>query len=205
MLLLTIGQAIDNFMQGETEDNQDSPGEVTRVLSNWANTTEQEKHMALTELYRGMHGRAMGILQGRRAQLDLEPTVLVNETYLRLFGNTAARYESRQHFLYAASKAMRHVLIDLYRAQHADKRDVALNTSLTANEPGITDSLTAIYDVEQALQELEDIEPEYVQVVEARFFAGLTIEETAAVLEMSPATVKRKWAAAQIWLNERLS
>jgi len=141
-----------------------------------------------------------------RGQETLDTTALVHETYIKLAGAGNADWESRAHFLAIASRAMRQVLVDYARRQTAakrggERRPVTLGEIVI--EPGRSvsgDRSEAVLALEAALARLEEENPRHGRIVECRFFGGMTIQETAAALGISPATVKRGWAVAQAWL-----
>jgi RNA polymerase sigma factor (TIGR02999 family) len=146
---------------------------------------------------------------GERAEHTLQPTALVHEAYLRLTGLRELKLQNRRHFYGAAAKAMRRILIDHARHRKALKRGgsdvqhVPIDDALAARmtlDPG--------FDVERldmALAALATVAPDKAKIVELRYFAGLSVEETAALLEIGPATVKRHWAFARAWLYRELS
>jgi RNA polymerase sigma factor (TIGR02999 family) len=140
-----------------------------------------------------------------REGLTLQPTALVHEAYLRLTKGGDRRWDRRGHFFGAAAIAMRRILVE--RARHARRvrhggaqQRVELDVEPSASLPEMADVLT----IDQALTRLEQIDPKKAQVVLLRYFAGLTIEETAGAMDLSPATVKNEWAFARVWLAEAL-
>jgi RNA polymerase sigma factor (TIGR02999 family) len=140
--------------------------------------------------------------QGR----TLQTTALVHEAYLRLLKDASLSFENRAHFLGVAARAMREVLIDRSRARGAKKRggqDVRIpldETQLAAPDAGIP-----VDDLDRALERLAAVSPRAARVVEMRFFGGLSVEETATAMSLSPATVKREWALARAWLHRDLT
>ncbi len=139
-------------------------------------------------------------------------TALVNEAYLRLVQQDRPGWASRAHFLAAASRAMRHILIDYARRRRAQKRggpwhwvafdDVGeLPRSLS---DGASNQNEALIDLDECLSRLERESPRHARIVECRFFAGMTIRETADALDLSPATVKRGWSLARAWLHREM-
>jgi len=159
--------------------------------------------------------RVLARRQRRRWHGDetLDTTALIHEAYLRLVDQTAPRWASQPHFLAVASRAMRQVLIDYAKRRHAVKRggprrpvplDEVEDALLAAGELGDTHS-EALLAVEEALLRLEAADGPLARVVECRFHGGLTIEDTAEALGVSPATVKRRWSLAQAWLYRELS
>jgi RNA polymerase sigma factor (TIGR02999 family) len=145
-----------------------------------------------------------------RGDLTLNTTALVHEAYVKLAGRNRVRAESRAHFLALAAKAMRHILVNYARDRRAQKRGggseiVPLDETLASGQSGLSgkqaDELVALDD---ALRALGQIDPRQSQVVECRFFGGMTVDETAAAVGVSPRTVKREWAVAQAWLARRM-
>jgi RNA polymerase sigma-70 factor (ECF subfamily) len=152
-------------------------------------------------VYEELRGLAGLLLSDKAAQLTLQPTSLVHEVYLRLLDQRRMDWNDRLHFLRIAARVMRRVLVDQCRARVAKKRGgikVALELeALAVAAPEEVDILT----IDRLLTDLQDRDPQQARIIELRFFAGLTVEETAAALEISPATVKRDWAVAKAWLT----
>lgn len=137
----------------------------------------------------------------------LQATALVHEAYLRLVDQKPTEWRSRAHFFGVAAKAMRSILVDHARARRATKRGAGA-TMLTLGQVGdVADPKPAVdvLELEAALQRLTELDPEKGRLVELRYFGGLSIEEAAEVLEVSPATLKRHWNAARAWLRRELS
>lgn len=182
-------------------------GDVTRLLQRW-NTGDRE---ALKELLGTVHAElrslAGSLLRHERADHTLQPTELVHEAYLRLSALQSMSFEGRRHFYGAAAEAMRRILVDHARQRAASKRggpdhhEVPLEAVL--NVP--LDLRVDFVRVDEALTELAALAPDKARVVELRYFAGLSIRETADVLDVAPATVKRHWTFARAWLYNALS
>src|SRR6185295_436433 len=139
---------------------------------------------------------------------NLQATVVVNEAYVRLFGQREVDWQNRGHFFAVAAQLMRRILVDHARHERRQKRgggsvQVALDEAMVA-APMPVDAVDAL-DLNRALEKLERIDPDAAKIVELRFFGGLTIEETAAALGISAATVKREWAIAKGWLHRELT
>jgi RNA polymerase sigma factor (TIGR02999 family) len=176
---------------------------VTRLLQAAKNGDESATEELVPLVYQELHRLAKGAL-GPRANATLQPTALVHEAYMKLVG-ASSTFEDRRHFFCAAARAMRDVLIDEARRKGAQKRgggwrrvDVE-GLSLTTQAPPAD-----LLALEDALEELEAEEPELMHLVELRFFAGLTEEETADVLGVSTRTVQRQWRFARAWLWREL-
>jgi RNA polymerase sigma-70 factor (ECF subfamily) len=156
-------------------------------------------------VYQELKRLAASYLRRERPGQTLQPTALVHEAYLRLMKDNPERWQNRAHFCAIAAHSMRQILIEKARARGALKRGgaqprVTLDESLVAGaEPSV--DLVAL---DQALERLEAIDPEQARLVELRFFGGLTVEETAEALDISPATVKRHWTVARAWLAREL-
>lgn len=163
----------------------------------------------LPALYNELRRLAARSLRAERAGHTLEPTALVNEAYLRLSTQSRVHWRDRAHILGAAATAMRRILVDHARARDAEKRGagaerVELEEGLTGaslEAPQSADLLA----LDAALEQLAEVDPRMVRVVELRYFAGLSIEETADALGISIATVKREWTMARAWLHRELS
>lgn len=159
----------------------------------------------LPVVYEEMRRLAASYLRGERHDHTLQPTALAHEAYLRLLGQRHANWQGRGHFLGVAARAMRSVLVDHARRRKAQKRGggqapLPLDTTmLVAGHAPV-----AFDDLDQALLDLARLSERQARVVELRYFGGLTIEETAEVLEVSPVTVKRDWALARAWLYREL-
>jgi RNA polymerase sigma factor (TIGR02999 family) len=172
---------------------------------------------AFDELFPLVYHELHGLAGRQRRQWDgddsLNTTALVHEAYLRLAGTTVQPWESRPHFLAVAARAMRQILIDYAKRRRADKRggsqqrvafheiELALRDCSDAGEAG-SDALLAL---EEALLRLEAHDSRQSAIVECRFFGGMSIQDTAVALDISPATVKRGWAMAQAWLYRELT
>ena len=169
---------------------------------------------AFDRLVGQLYGELRAIAHAQRRRLGAADTVnttaVVHEAYAKLGGRDGvADYADRQHFLRVAARAMRDVIVDYARAQHAAKRggagrDVRLDDTPTLADPSRFDPAEAL-SVDAALDALARVDAEAAQIVELRYFGGLTTEETAEALGLSPATVKRRWTIARAWLYRRLA
>lgn len=176
--------------------------EVTQVLLNWSNESMDERGKVVAALYQELRGRAAGQINRDGNALGLQPTVLVNEAYMRLVKINRIDLNGRTHFLSLSGRVMREVLIDEARRLRAKKRDLALQTQLTGDFANHDTPVLDILEIDEILKGLESIDPLYVQLFEMQVFAGMTIAETAAALDISTATVKRKWKFAVAWVKE---
>lgn len=156
-------------------------------------------------VYEELRGLAGLLLSDKAANLTLQPTSLVHEVYLRLLDQRRMDWQDRLHFLRIAARVMRRVLVDQCRARVAKKRGgvqvvLELEEALAVTAPEEAEILT----IDRLLDELQARDPQQARIIELRFFAGLTVEETAAALGISKATVKRDWAMAKAWLTIEL-
>lgn len=160
---------------------------------------------ALPRLYSELRRLAGGYLRDERPGHTLQPTALVHEAYLRLRQQRNVDWANREQFLGVAAKMMRRILVSHARRGEAEKRGggaihVSLDTALAALDCAAVPAL----DVNRALTKLETLDPRQAQIAELRFFGGLSVTETAAALGVSPATVKREWTVAKIWLEREI-
>lgn len=157
-------------------------------------------------LYDELHGIAQKLMAGERRDHTLQPTALVHDAWVRLVGSSSD-FDDRRHFLRTAARAMRHVLVDHARARRADKRGgdrrpVELHEGLALFD--VADLTIDLLALNEALETLGKDDPELLRIVELRYFAGLTFEETGEVLDLSPQQVFRSWGFARAWLRTEL-
>lgn len=156
-------------------------------------------------VYQELRRLAANYLRRERPGQTLQPTALVNEAYLRLLKDRPDRWQNRAHFCAIAAHSMRQILIERARARGAQKRGGA-RTRVTLEEALVAggDRSIDLVALDEALERLANVDPEQARLIELRFFGGLTIEETAAAMDISPATVKRHWIMARAWLAREL-
>jgi RNA polymerase sigma factor (TIGR02999 family) len=155
-------------------------------------------------VYDDLRRLAHHYMRGERPGHTLQTTALVNEVYLRLAGVDALRWQDRAHFFAMAATLMRRVLVDHARQRGREKRGAGLQVTSLADNAIAPQPSVDIVALDDVLERLAAVDPQQGRVVELRFFAGLSVEETAEVLGISPATVKRDWATAKLWLYTRL-
>lgn len=180
-------------------------GNVTALLAHWRAGDPAAVDALFSIVYDELRRIARGYLRGERAAITLQPTVLVHEAYMRLVGQRGVSWENRSHFFAVASQMMRRILVDHARKRQAEKRGGSVLTISIdgAVEPVVSPEVDVL-DVDEALGLLAAVAPRQAQIVELRFFGGLTIEETAEALGMSPITIKREWRVARAWLLARM-
>ena len=183
------------------------PGEeLTRLLHEWSSGRSDALPRLMELVYPELHRIAARHLSRERAGHTLQPTALVNEAYLRLAQQQPGKqWSDRTHFFAVAARVVRAVLVDHARARGAAKRgDGAVGVELDDAHASIAARPVDLLDLDAALVELEAMNAEQSRIVELRYFAGLSIDETAAALNTSPSTVKRGWLAAKTWIRRRL-
>ena len=180
--------------------------EVTQLLADWSNGDQ----LALDQLMRLVEGELRQMAHRYMARQNpghtLQTTALINEAFVKLIGQQDKHFQNREHFFGVAASAMRHILVDYARSKQYGKRGggapvVSLDEALTVSEERAAE-LVALDD---ALKELAKFDDRKAQVVELRFFGGLSVEETAKVLNVSEITVMRDWSMAKSWLHRELS
>ena len=183
----------------------DSSTRINRLLADWGQGNEEAREALIPVVYNELRRQARRYLRGERPDHTLESAALVNEAYLRLVRQDAPQWQNRAHFFGVAAQLMRHILVDHARNRLAAKRGagaprLALDPELApAQKPEI--DLVALDD---AISRLAALDSQQGRLIELRFFGGLSIEETAVVLGVSPATVKREWVTARAWLRREL-
>jgi len=190
-----------------TPDPPAARPEITRVLAAWRQGDDRALERLLPMVYAELRAIAGRHLGGERAQHTLQPTALVHETYLNLIQQRQVDWRNRAQFLGVAANAMRRVL--LHHAEHRNaQKGVGARERVTLDEALATLEQSAtvdLIDLNAALDKLAALDARQARVVELRIFGGLTIEEAADVLTISPATVKRDWDVARLWLRRALS
>jgi RNA polymerase sigma factor (TIGR02999 family) len=181
--------------------------DVTRLLRAWKEGDRTALEELLPLVYRELHQQAERFMRTQDPGHTLQVTALVHEAYLRLADREDVEWQSRAHFFGVAGKAMRSILVDHARARLAAKRGGAQRqlTLGAAGAGGGPEPTVDVLALDEALTRLAALDPEKSRLVELRYFAGLGIEETAAVLGTSPATVKRHWQLARAWLKRELT
>ena len=179
---------------------------VTGLLLQWCDGRKEALDRLVPIVYSELKRLARMRLRGEQEGHSLQATALVHEVYLRLVDVDRMTLENRAHFFAVASRLMRQILVDHARRRGADKRggDVTV-ISLTDAAPAEPETTVDILALDEALDALMTLDARLCRVVELKFFSGLTIEETAAALDVSRATVERDWAVAKAWLYDRMS
>ncbi len=182
------------------------PEEITRLLADWGRGDREALDRLAPLVHAELRGIARRQMSRERPGHTLQATALVNEAYLRLAGQDGFEYKDRAHFYAVCAQVMRHVLIDHARAHARDKRGGGAVQVTLGEAEGLDAGRAAdLVALDEALRELEELDPQKGRIVELRYFAGLGIEETAEVLGISPTTVRREWRRAKAWLYRSMS
>jgi RNA polymerase sigma factor (TIGR02999 family) len=178
---------------------------VTALLTDWSRGDTSALDQLLPLVYAELRRIAASQLRGERVNHTLQPTALVNEVYLRLVDQRQVEWQGRAHFLGVAAQTMRRILVDHARRHAAGKRGDGLPAVSIDDARDIAASgELPLLALDDALARLEALDPALAKIVELRAFGGLTIDEAAHVLAVSPSTAKRSWRTAKAWLNREL-
>lgn len=198
--------------------DQPDPQTITQLLLDWSNGNRQSLERLLPMVYTELHRIAERSLRREGEGHTLQPTALVNEAFLRLFDQSRVEWQNRLHFFAVAANLMRRILIDHARKHHAGKRGggarkISIDSLLNLSKEMITDGrldwsdekYVELLTINNALEELEKLDPEKCRIVELKYFFGLTVEETAVALDVSVATVVRQWRVARAILYRAIN
>ncbi len=188
-------------------ETADRPHEISRLLQAWSDGNRTALDELLPLVYDELHRQAHRFLRRERQNHTLQTTALIHEAYLNLIEQDRVSWQNREHFFAISANLMRRILVNYANARHRRKRGGSAEnlpldeTILIAAQKTEVDLLA----LDEALTRLEVIDKQQAQIVEMRYFSGLTIEETAEVLSISPATIKRDWKMTKAWLHRELS
>jgi RNA polymerase sigma-70 factor (ECF subfamily) len=184
-----------------------TPADVTSILKDWSEGRPDAAERLLPVVYAELRRLARDYMAGERPGHTLQPTALVHEAFLRMVDQRNVTWQNRAHFFGVAAQMMRRILVDHARARLTEKRGgqilrVPLDDALTISLDGGSDRMLVALD--DALTTLKGVDPGQSRLVELRYFAGLTLEETAGTLGVSTATVKREWTMVKAWLRREM-
>jgi len=185
----------------------DSSGEVTLLLAEMKRGNTEALPRLIPLVYQELRRLAAHFLKEERPGHTLQPTALVHEAYMKLAGQTRAEWQNRAQFMAVAAQVMRRILVDYARQRVASKRgggEAPLDVTVLEIAGGIEQS-EEMLAVDTAVERLNQIDPQQARVVEMRYFGGMSVEETAEAMDISPRTVKREWAMAKAWLRVEIS
>lgn len=192
--------------QGRGAVHGNSSDQVTQLLVRWRGGDPEALDALMPIVYADLRRMARQYLQRERADHTLQSTALVHEAYVRLIGQKLPEWQNRAHFFGVAARLMRQILVEYARSHRAAKRGgsacrVTLDEGLMMPQKSDVDVVL----LDDALQDLARLDPQQSRIVELRFFAGLSIDDTSEVLGVSPATVTRDWTTARVWLYREIS
>lgn len=196
-----------NINESHDDEESPDPGTITALLIKMTEGDEEAMNLLFSHIYPYLRRKAMYELNREKPGHTLQATDLVHEAYLRLVNQDRLSAENRTHFFSICGRSMRRILVEYARSKGAQKRggDVPMvKIHDLLEEPGKYDSQTLILSLNLALEKLEEIDPIRVKLVEMRLFAGLTLEEAAAALDISYAKAQRSWKATRLWLQDLL-
>lgn len=181
-------------------------GEVTNLLAAWSSGDQSALNTLMPLVYNELHRIARRAWSQYPRSDTLQPTALINEAYLKLANADSATFQDRCHFFAVASRAMRQILVNHAKSRLSSKRGGgAVNVSLDDVQPAVHQEAAEIVALHDALEALCDVDPRKSTLVEMRYFGGLSIEETAAAMGISIATVNREWRLARSWLIREMN
>jgi RNA polymerase sigma factor (TIGR02999 family) len=179
-------------------------GDITILLRQWSGGDANALEGLFSLVYPQLKQIARSLFRGEKPENILQPTVLVNELYLKLLRNQSLKLEDRGHFYSFAARLMRRVLLDQARQENRLKRNGGLPVQLTEDLASVDGASPEIMDLDRMLTELEQLDSRKCRMLELRYFLGFTADETAELLEVSKATVDRDLKFARSWLHDRL-
>jgi RNA polymerase sigma factor (TIGR02999 family) len=188
----------------ESERDASRRQQVSQLLAAWTNRDSAARDALLPIVYDELHRLAHRYMRGERQEHTLQTTALVNEAYIRLVDLDRMQWRDRAHFFAMAATLMRRILVDYARERSRDKRGGGVSVTSLDEQVAVPKASVDVVALDQALDRLAAMDLQQSQIVELRFFSGLTIEETAEALDLSPATVKREWTSAKAWLHQQL-
>jgi RNA polymerase sigma-70 factor, ECF subfamily len=201
---VTYNVARDRSCGGNAMTTQ--PGEITELLASWSSGDDQALEKLIPLVYAELRKLARGYMGRESPDHSLQTSALINEAYLKLIDQRNVEWQNRAHFFAVAAKVMRHILIDHARGHRYAKRGAGARKVSLDELPTLTDERAGeLVALDDALKGLAQLDARKSQIVELRFFGGLSIEETAEILKVSPVTVTREWRAARVWLRREMS
>jgi RNA polymerase sigma factor (TIGR02999 family) len=190
---------VANYLEFELKSD------ITRLLRRLREGDTTAHDQLFTRVYEELRRSARRAMEGERPSHTLQATALVHEAFLRLANDNTIEWQDRKHFFVIAAQTMRRILVDHARRRYAAKRDGGPQAALIPDVRVSVENADDILAVDQALVHLEQVDSRKSQVVELRYFAGLSINEVASILDVDSRTVKRDWQFARAWLHSRLA
>ena len=200
--LYSLKEAILSFSLSMTTS---SPQEITRLLFDWSRGDKAALDKLTPLVYAELRQIARRQMSKERADHTLQATALVNEAYLKMAGQEGFEWQSRAHFFAVCAQVMRHILIDHARTHARDKRGGGvIHVRLDEAAVSVEEQAAEFIALDEALRALEAFDPQKGRIIELRYYGGLSVEEVAEILQISPATVGREWRRAKAWLYREL-
>ncbi len=189
------------------EQSQKQSNEITEILRQWGDGNQEALEILLPLVYDELHRQASRYLRRERPDHTLQTTALIHEAYLKLIDQRDVNWQNRAHFFGVASQAMRRILVDYAKSRHREKRGgIAENLPIEAVTLAVSgEKGVDLEALDEALKKLAEFDKRQMRIVELRYFSGLSIEETAEVLHISPTTVKKEWKLAKAWLYREIT
>ncbi len=186
---------------------EENSQQITQLLNQWSDGDAEVLDDLMPLVYGELRRQAAGYLRRERSDHTLQPTALINEAYLKLIDQRDVKWQNRAHFFAIAAQAMRRILVDYARERKREKRggaaeNLSLDQALTIVSQEKSVDLVAL---DEALNKLAQFDERQAKVVELRYFSGLSIDETAEVLDVSNVTVRRDWNMAKAWLHQEIT
>ena len=182
-----------------------SPKDVTRLLVDWGNGDQAALDELIPLVYDELRRMAGRYMRRESKGHTLQTSALVNEAYLRLVDQKSVQWQNRAHFFGVAAHLMRRILVDHARSRSRAKRGGGAQMVSLAGQAAISKEVTEVIALDEALKNLAEMDPRKSQIVEMKFFGGLTTEEVSEVLKVTSRTVEREWRKAKAWLNRAIS
>jgi RNA polymerase sigma factor (TIGR02999 family) len=199
-------KSVPGVPHGANHLSDHGPRDVTDLLSRWRSGDRRALDALMPVVYEELRQLARNYLRHEASDHTLQSTALVHEAYVRLVRQKTPDWQGRTHFYGVAARLMRQILVDHARSRRADKRGGdSITLTLDERIVGSTGREVDVLALDEALTRLAELSPQQSQIVELRFFSGLSIEDTAEVLGISVATVKRSWTTARAWLFREMS
>jgi len=196
-------------MQRAAQPDEPAAGDISRLLRAWSDGDQGALHRLTPIVYDQLHRLARRYMKGERPGHSLQTTALVNEAYMRLVDYKHMQWQNRAHFFAVSAQLMRRILVEHARRHNLKRGDgvqhVSLEEAAVVGGDRAADRARDIVALDDGLNALARLDPRKAQVVEMRFFGGLSVEETAEVLKVSPITVMRDWSTAKAWLYRELT
>jgi RNA polymerase sigma factor (TIGR02999 family) len=192
-------------MQSAVQTGEPAGGDVSQLLRAWSEGDQGALERLTPIVYKELHRLARHYMKGERPGHVLQTTALVNEAYMRLVDYKRMQWQNRAHFFAVSAQLMRRILVEHARRQNLKRGGGVQHVSLEEAAVVGGDRAADLVALDAAMDALARLDPRKVQVVEMRFFGGLSVEETAEVLKVSPVTVMRDWSTAKAWLYRELA